>query len=880
MQKENSPHSHPHYHFDQELAFQNFFHSAPLMMGIADLEGDDIRHVADNEAAASFFGRSSEEMAGRLTSELGVPLAARQLWIKHYLQTRQSSKPVTFEYQHAAPEGEYTLSATVSYMGETADNLSRFSYIVQDLTETRAAQQELNNVFYTIMDKVPGIVWMSNADMQIEYLNQRWVEFTGKDIEQSLQAGYKDIIHPSDLAENLAQMQQGFREGRPVTQYQRIKRHDGEFCWHRAEAVPVKDESGKVIKWVGFTINIHEQKLLQQQLTEASQAAEQARRELHEFLMQTPIGMALLKGSEHRFVLVNHLFEKMTDHPQASGKSFKAVFSSEEAAHYLPLLDEVCRTGKPFIEKGTPFQADRYLDIQFHPFLGPAREIEGVLVYLQDVTDQEKFRLSEERFRRVVENMSEGLILFDAEVNLTFQNQASLAIHGFDLDQSGTMQKDQLAVTWEAWDENDRPINFDEWPVSRVFRHERFAGQILHVRRVETGHEFYGSYNGSPIYDSQGKLVLGFITIRDITKEVLAKQQLQESEARFREIANSLEIIIWTARTDGHIYWYNQWYFDYTGLPQGTSWDHADLSPIHPDDLPCLVKTWQDSLKSGTATNLEFRIRRKSDGQYRWHLSRGTPIRNQQGDIIKWVGSNTDIHEQKLLVEELEQERELRERFVATLTHDLRTPLTAAKINAQMAARKASDLDVVHRASARIVDSINRADTMIRDLLDVHRIKAGEKLPLELQAENLSQIIRDTLEDLSTVHGDRFNFTTNSEVTGLWSREGVRRMLENLCSNAIKYGAPNRPIKVELIEAAEWVEFSVQNEGKPIAAEEMENLFQAFRRSVSAQASSQKGWGLGLTLVRGLADSQGGSVSAESTGDGMRFKVKLPKRAG
>ncbi len=163
---------------------------------------------------------------------------------------------------------------------------------------------------------------------------------------------------------------------------------------------------------------------------------------------------------------------------------------------------------------------------------------------------QEALRESEERFRSVVDSMSEGLMLFDARGNLIYQNAASLRILGFGTQEGGRIEHvdENLAVTWAGWDEKDRPLAFNEWPISRVFlRHERFQDQVLHVRRVETGQEFIASYNGCPIYDADGKFRLGFITIRETTEQVRAQIELAARDRRLRRSSNPT----WLARSSG-----------------------------------------------------------------------------------------------------------------------------------------------------------------------------------------------------------------------------------------------------------------------------------------------------------------------------------------
>ena len=237
-------------------------------------------------------------------------------------------------------------------------------------------------------------------------------------------------------------------------------------------------------------------------------------------------------------------------------------------------------------------------------------------------------------------------------------------------------------------------------------------------------------------------------------------------------------------------------------------------------------------------------------------------------------------NEQRLetTVADLEQERDLRERFVAMLTHDLRTPLHAAKMCAAVIRKKAADTDVVHNFAGRIADNLTRAGEMIRNLLDANRLKAGERLAIEVEACNLNEIAADTLADLSTLHGDRFVLQAQATIEGHWSKSEIRRILENLCLNAIKYGAAYRPVRVTLLREDERVAIEVHNEGAPISAADQQKLFQPFQRLGAVRIGEAVGWGLGLTLVKGIAEAHGGGVSVESSFEqGTIFRVTLPR---
>lgn len=231
-----------------------------------------------------------------------------------------------------------------------------------------------------------------------------------------------------------------------------------------------------------------------------------------------------------------------------------------------------------------------------------------------------------------------------------------------------------------------------------------------------------------------------------------------------------------------------------------------------------------------------------------------------------------DLHE---TIESLHVERGMRERFVAILAHDLRGPLSAARLAADLLAQVPDRLDIRRDLAIKIEHNIERVDRMIRDLLDVNRIRAGAPLPLRLDACDLCALVEQVAEEARAMHGDRFVVHCH-DALGVWSADELHRALWNLVTNAVKYGAADQPITLAVSTGPELVRVSVHNLGKPIPNSELPHLFDAFHRTTSATTSNRIGWGLGLTLVRGCAEAHGGHVEVTSDASGTTFVIELP----
>jgi PAS domain S-box-containing protein len=217
-------------------------------------------------------------------------------------------------------------------------------------------------------------------------------------------------------------------------------------------------------------------------------------------------------------------------------------------------------------------------------------------------------------------------------------------------------------------------------------------------------------------------------------------------------------------------------------------------------------------------------------------------------DVTAEVQARKKVEE---TITELKQERDLRERFVAALTHDLRTPLNAARMGAEILMRKMQDSEAVTTLSKRVVSNIDRADGMIRDLLDASRIKAGQGIPIAVRECRLDEVVGLAVKGIQEVQGPRLRIRNDAgAISGYWDDKSLHRVIENLAGNALKYGSHHTPVTIGLIQTDEWVEIDVHNEGNPIALEDQKALFELYRRPTSAAARDQTGWGIGLTWSR------------------------------
>jgi len=375
-----------------------------------------------------------------------------------------------------------------------------------------------------------------------------------------------------------------------------------------------------------------------------------------------------------------------------------------------------------------------------------------------------------------------------------------------------------------------------------------------------------------------------------------AKAARLESEASYRTLVETLPQFVWTCRPDGACDYLSPQWVQYTGIAEqeqlGTGWTRQ----IHPADWPRVQERWEESVRTGSDFDIEFRIRR-ADGVYRWFRTRALPLRNPDGEISKWFGSNTDIEEQKQTETTLksyssqleadvgERTRELREaqaqllrqerlaavgQLAGSIGHELRNPL-AVMANAAYYLRlvQPDAGDKVKEYLGILENEIQNAEKIISDLLDFSRIKSLDRtnvVPAELAAHTLERfpvpgnisVVLDVPVDLPPVYVDQRQMT---------------QVLGNLVVNACQAMARGGRLVLSARREKEMVAMAVTDTGTGIAAENMARLFEPLF------TTKARGIGLGLAVSRKLVEANGGRIEAGSEPDrGATFTVFLPIR--
>jgi PAS domain S-box-containing protein len=527
----------------------------------------------------------------------------------------------------------------------------------------------------------------------------------------------------------------------------------------------------------------------------------------------------------------------------------------------------------------TPFTGGngetRVYEYIFSPVLAGDDSLEQVTCTARDVTEaravEDALRKSEERLKFAL-SAGGGVGTWDWDVGADRIYCDARFARLFSLEPEDTAAGAPVSAFLNSIHPGDRSV------VEERIQHATETGEEFAVeyRVVQKDGLFRWVYaRGRCHFDASGNPLRFPGVVFDITERKAAEEALRESEAHLLGLAESIPQMAWTADETGSIFWYNQRWYDYTGTTleemQGWGWQK-----VHdPNILPQVLAKWTEAIATGEPFEMVFPIR-GADGEFRSFLTLVKPVKDNEGNVLRWFGSNTDITDQRKTEEELRRVNRDLEEFAYVASHDLQEPLRMVNIYTQMILKQVGGQDADLEQSASFVRSgVKRMEALIHDLLSYSRAVYTEEIPVgtaDLQAalSEAKEVLKARIEEnsaeiiapvLPTVRGDTSQ---------------LAHVFQNLLSNALKYRKKDTVPKIEVSctqEDDRWI-IAVEDNGIGFEQQYAERIFGLFKRLHQDEVS---GTGLGLAICKRIIERYGGEICAVGRpGHGATFYFSLP----
>jgi PAS domain S-box-containing protein len=545
----------------------------------------------------------------------------------------------------------------------------------------------MENELSRVVDALPGLIWTACPDGNVDFLNQRWCQYTGLRADESFGHGWQVAIHPADLAELLEHWKSILASGEAGEIEARLRRFDGEYRWFLFRISPLADSCGRLVKWCGMNTDIEDRKTNEEALRESERRASSILDALpiHVNIL-TPEGIPLHLSRQYR----EYVGATLEEHKRWEiGQNFHPDDREESLATWRRSAE----TGQPFDCEARRRRADGTYR-WFHLRASPLRDAQGHIVLWfsvhTDIDDRKRAEALVAGEKRLLEMVASGHSMpriLEALCQLVESTATGCYCSVVLVDPRGNCLEQGVAPSLPASfvrSINGRPVNADSGPCAMAaYLNEQIIAADLTSETRWAEHEWcqmalaHGLQAcwSTPISSAQSE-VLGAFAIyyaeprvptsqdqalidqfthvasiaierqRSQTTLMRALAELRIAEARLRTIIDAIPGFVWSAASDGNVDFVNQRWCDYTGVSKedtrGSGWQSA----VHPDDAGPLRDYWQALLQSGEPGQFETRLR-CFDGTFRWFLIKAVPLRDETGQVVKWYGQNTDIDDRK-----------------------------------------------------------------------------------------------------------------------------------------------------------------------------------------------------------------------------------------
>jgi PAS domain S-box-containing protein len=549
-----------------------------------------------------------------------------------------------------------------------------FEEIKQRTEAARRSERELRDVVNT----VPAHVWRTSPEGQVDFVNDRWLQFTGLALEEAFGWKWEAVVHSDDRTRVDADWHTALKNGRAMESEARVRRADGEYCWWFMRNVPLRDETGKLVRWYGTAIDIEDRK-------RAEQALRKSEERWRSVFENSAIGVALtdLNG---RFLATNHVYQTIVGYTDEELRALCFLDVTHEDyreanwALVTELLEgtrEQFQIEKKYLRKdGSSIWVSNNVSL----VLGTARVPQFIMALAEDITQRKR---AEEALQR-----SEGYLAEAQKLTHTgswavlvpqMENAQGEAGQGLDVLprfgwNASYWSKEMYRIF--GFDPDPTPPSYTEvvrrlhpedaryyTPVVEEAIRDRTDFETDYRLLLPNGAAKYIHVVGHPVVNASGDVIELVGTAMDVTEQHEARaalqtafEQIRAEQTELRRMTDAIASFIYVLRPDGTALYANQTVLDYIGLTlEDVQRDDHRARVFHPEDVERLREERHEALARGKPFELEQRALGK-DGKYRWFLVRYNPLRDDQGHIIRWYATGTDIEDLKQTEERLRDE--------------------------------------------------------------------------------------------------------------------------------------------------------------------------------------------------------------------------------
>jgi PAS domain S-box-containing protein len=597
--------------------------------------------------------------------------------------------------------------------------------------------------------------------------------------------------------------------------------------------------------------------------------------QLKSLFAQSPGPSAILVGREGVFEIFNTVFVKVLGYRDLQNKSINEAWP-EFQRYWNDVSARVFERGNIVYHYSYAAEADwnddgniniAYFDFVFSPHRDAAGVINGVVVTGLDVTNRvvTLTRLAQQELilKNVTEAAATALWTIDVNGDITYVSQAWVRWTGKPFEV-------HLGRGWlNSVVEDDREHVFHRFALSFAAKKQyNIDFRII----TADGKLQWIATTGKPRYSGEGYFE-GYVgSCMDITERKETERHLQESEERFRKIADSAPVFIWMADTSGKTVFFNKSWLDFTGKTFEESVNTTETEELHPDDSGKVYSIYNDAFTRREPYYLEFRLRRHDD-IYRFIGMKSVPHYSPDGEFEGYIGSGMDITETK-------EHEQIKNEFIGMASHELKTPITSIKAYVQLLLniyKNEDDDEFLKKSLTTVNKQINKLTRLITDLLDVSKIESG-RLSLNSEAFVLNDLLKECIDEVQyTAQKHDIVFEQEAEYAVYADRDRIAQVVTNLLTNAIKYSPETDRIDVMIRKIEGQVRVTVHDYGIGISKEEQDKVFNRFYRVEGRNEQTFSGFGIGLFVASEIIRRHNGRIWVDSEkGKESFFSFELP----